>query len=65
MRYFTLLDDDGADKAYASFDDDDSAVMVRVVSGTDPVELEPASARELAPALIPLADELDRIDRES
>jgi len=52
----------GADHVSAFIDDDWSAVMVKVVSGTDPVELLPRAARSLAAALVRLADELDRHD---
>jgi hypothetical protein len=40
----------------------DTAIMVKVVSGTDPVEMSSAEARELAALLNALADELDDQD---
>ena len=61
MRQFSLYES-GMDKAYAFIDDDNSAVMVKVVSGTDPVEMVPDEARAFAAGVLRLADELDRID---
>ncbi len=63
MRQFSLYES-GMDKAYAFIDDDNSAVMVKVVCGMDPVEMVPDEVREFAAGLLKLADELDRIDED-
>jgi hypothetical protein len=49
----------GVDTVYCFLDDGYSAVMTKVVSGSDPVELESGLARRLASALVELADRLD------
>ena len=63
MRQFSLYES-GMDRAYAFIDDDNSAVMVKVVSGTDPVEMVTDEVRKFAGGLLRLADELDRIDED-
>ena len=52
----------GPDVVAAFIDDDWSAIMVKAVSGTDPVELTPRQARSFAAELLRLADELDDHD---
>jgi hypothetical protein len=51
--------------ALVFIDDGWSAVMVRVVDGTDPSELLPSDARGLADALIRFADALDEYDADA
>jgi len=64
MRMFDLYEGDSPGVVSAWIDDQGSAVMVNVISGTDPVELNPDDARTFADALRALADERDRIDKE-
>jgi hypothetical protein len=52
----------GLDAVRAFIDDDWSAIMVKVVSGLDPVEMTPLEARRLSAALLLLAEELDAHD---
>jgi hypothetical protein len=47
------------DEWHCIIDDHYSAVMTKVVSGLDPAELMPDDARDLASALLELADRLD------
>lgn len=55
----------GTDAIYAFIDEDDSAVMTKVVdSYGDPVELSADEAERLANALLILADRLARADSE-
>jgi len=58
----------GMDQVRVFIDDQFSAVMTKVgsisSSGVDPVELLPEAARELATALLVLADRLDERDGE-
>ena len=63
VRHFDVSD--GTDTVTAHIDDNDPAVMVKVVaSGGDPVELTAAEARRLASALLDLAEALDKSDEE-
>lgn len=56
---------DGLDQAYAFVDVDNSAVMVKVSADHgDPFELEPSAARQLACALLILADRVEGDEHE-
>lgn len=57
-------DSSGLDRVSAFIDEEWSAVMVKVVSGADPVELSAVEARRLAAALGELAAALDAHDGE-
>ncbi len=52
----------GSDVVRVFIDDDWSAIMVKVVSGLDPVEMTSQEARRLSAALLDMADALDSHD---
>jgi hypothetical protein len=59
------------DKSVRRFSDGDvrlwieqeSSIHLRAISGTDPVELSSAEARDVAKALLDLASELDELNK--